>query len=197
METSFESSEMPRLQLSCSPENPEALVEPTRWQRLRVLAHSQSLLTAGAASTALVAYGATETLRTASSPLERNTAQLLPYMHTHLLRTPAHLASAKAKLLLQASQVNELLTDSIDADLQVEAVLCKAAARAAHLAGLPQAASGRSKALAALPPQPQTHLPFEGRKVPITLPCSPLLTLLLHQTRQLSVHPVITSVSSL
>ena len=164
MDCSFENTELPQLQSSCSPESPEIHAQPTKWQKLRAVAQSQSLLPAHAASKSLLAYGVDHALHIASSSLDHLNVSVLQYPDTYLLRQPAHLASAKAKLLLKSQHVSGV-TDSLDADLQVEAVLRKAASRAAHMAGMPRVPSPRIPSSTALPSQPPTSTPAGDHQV--------------------------------
>ncbi|KAL3139777.1 hypothetical protein ABBQ38_004080 [Trebouxia sp. C0009 RCD-2024] len=146
--------ELPHLESSCSPENADAYAEPTRWQRLRAVAQTRSLLPADAAIKALAVEEGPYALHVASSPLSHFDS--LPYQDIGILSRPTQIESARARVLLQSQHVSGV-TDSLDADLQVEAVLRKAANQAACLAGLPRAPPRRSKVLAGLPLQ--SHSP--------------------------------------
>lgn len=165
MNCSFERTELPQLQSSCSPESPEVYAQPTKWQKLRAVAQSQSLLPANAASKALLAYGGNHTLHVASSPLDHLNVPVLDHSDADFLRQPAHPASAKARLLLKSQHVSGV-TDSLDADLQVEAVLRKAASRAAHMAGMQRESSPRIKSSSAVPLQPPVSIPAGDHEVP-------------------------------
>ena len=141
---------VPRLQPSCSPDTSEGIAELTRWQKLRSLAQTKSLLPSSAPNQAIAAYSGLHANHVASSPLDQFAAPAMQYPNLAAVRTqPGQLASARARLLLQ-SQHEGTMTDSLDTDLQVEAVLRKAASRAACLAGLPRAPPSRSKVLANL-----------------------------------------------
>ena len=141
---------IPRLQPSCSPDTSEGIAELTRWQKLRSLAQTKSLLPSSAPNQAIAAYSGLHANHVASSPLDQFAAPAMQYPNLAAVPTqPGQLASARARLLLQ-SQHEGTMTDSLDADLQVEAVLRKAASRAACLAGLPRAPPSRSKVLANL-----------------------------------------------
>ncbi len=142
--------ELPMLQSSCSPENSEGSGELTRWQRLRTLAQTKSLLPASAPSKAMTAYGGPHTIHVTSSPLDHFATPAMPHQDLAIApRKPGQLASVRARSLLQ-SQRESIVSDSLDADLQVEAVLRKAAGRAACLAGLPKAPPSQNKVLANL-----------------------------------------------
>ena len=143
---------LPNLQPSCSPEASEEGAELTRWQRLRSLAQTKSLLPSATIGTAIAAFDGNHAIHIASSPLDLYARPAVPH---HSLgvgpRHPGQLASARARSLLQRQPAGAV-TDSLDADLQVEAVLQKAAGRAACLAGLPRAPPSHSKVLANLSP---------------------------------------------
>lgn len=160
-------AELPRLESSCSPENAETYAEPTRWQRLRAVAQTQSLLPADSATKALAVDDGPYALHVASSPLSHFAIDSLLYQDTGILTRPAQIESARARVLLQSQHISGV-TDSLDADLQVEAVLRKAANQAACLAGLPRAASRCNKALPGLQLQPcsPTRMPHADSKVP-------------------------------
>lgn len=160
--------ELPHLESSCSPENADAYAEPTRWQRLRAVAQTRSLLPADAAIKALAVEEGPYALHVASSPLSHFDS--LPYQDIGILSRPTQIESARARVLLQSQHVSGV-TDSLDADLQVEAVLRKAANQAACLAGLPRAPPRRSKVLAGLPLQSHspTSMPPVDQKVPICI----------------------------
>ena len=127
------------LQSSCSPDGSEGLAQLTRWQKLRNLAQTKSLLPASAPSNAIALCGDLNAMLVASLPQDHLAAPGQSCDHLALvLRQPGKLASVRAQTLLQ-SQRDSTVSDSLDADLQVEAVLRKAAARATHLAGFPKA----------------------------------------------------------
>ncbi len=143
---------LPKLQPSCSPEASEEGAELTRWQRLRSLAQTKSLLPSTTTGTAIAAYGGHHAIHIASSPLDLYARPAVPH---HSLgvgsRQPGQLASARARSLLQCQPAGAV-TDSLDADLQVETVLRKAAGRAVCQAGLPRAPPSHSKVLAKVSP---------------------------------------------
>ena len=143
---------LPKLQPSCSPEASEEGVELTRWQRLRSLAQTKSLLPSATLDKTIAAFGGHHAINIASSPLD---LYARPAVQHHGLdvgsRQPGQLASARARSLLHC-QPADAVTDSLDADLQVEAVLRKAAGRAVCQAGLPRAPPSHSKVLANLSP---------------------------------------------
>lgn len=163
------------LQSSCSPGSPDMHAEPTRWQRLRAVAQTRSLLPSHTAVSSM-AHASSDglyALHVASSPLDHDTIDSCPHQATGTLSRPDQAASARARVLLRSQHVSGVI-DSLDADLQVEAVLQRAANRAACLAGLPRAPSRGSTVLAALPLQP--HPPAADSKVPMLLPCCPLVS---------------------
>ena len=181
MDIVCQTPELPHLQSSCSPENAETYAEPTRWQRLRASAQTQSLLPADTAIKALTTYEGPYALHVSSLPLSHFAIGSLPPQDTGILSKPAQVASARARVLLQSQHISGV-TDSLDADLQVEAVLQKAANRAACLAGLPRAPSSCSKVLSPLPPQPYSLIivPAADQKVPdVLLPPVPLTSYLM------------------
>ena len=147
--------------------------EPTRWQRLRAVAQTRSLLPSDTAvsSMALASNGGPYALHVASSPLDHFVIGSCHHQGTGTLSRPAQATSARARVLLRSQHVSGV-TDSLDADLQVEAVLQRAAKRAACLAGLPRAPSSSSIVLAALPLQPHSpaSMPAADPQVPIMLP---------------------------
>ena len=153
----------PGFQPSCGTDNSEGAAELTRWQKLRSLAQTKSLLPSSAPTQAIAAYSGLRANHVASSPLDQFAAPAMQYPNLAAVHTqPGQLASARARSLLQ-SQHEATMTDSLDADLQVEAVLRKAASRAACLAGLPRAPPSRSKVLANLrtdDDQPKVLSPF-------------------------------------
>lgn len=175
MDAVCQMSEMPCLQSSCSPGSPEMHAELTRWQRLRAVAQTRSLLPSDSAMSAMApaSNDGPYALHVASSPLDHYLVDSCPHQGTGTLSRPTQGASARARVLLRSQHVSGV-TDSLDADLQVEAVLQRAANRAACLAGLPRAPSCGSKVLAALPLQP--HPPAADPKVPILLLCWPLVS---------------------
>lgn len=155
---------LPKLQPSCSPEASEEGAELTRWQRLRSLAQTKSLLPSATLDKAIAAFGGHHAIHIASSPLDLPARPAVPH---HSLgvgpRQFGQLASATARSLLQC-QPGGAVTDSLDADLQVEAVLRKAAGRAVCLAALPSARPSHSKVLANLSPNSlrndQSEVPY-------------------------------------
>ena len=165
MDITCQTSELPHLESSCSPGSTEMDAEPTRWQRLRAVAQTRSLLPSDTAIKALATNDGPYALHVASSPLSHFAIDSLPPQGIGTLVRPAQAASARARVLLQSQHVSGVI-DSLDADLQVEAVLQKAANRAACLAGLPKAPSCSSKVLAALQPHSPASVPATDQKVP-------------------------------
>ncbi len=143
---------LPKLQPSCSPEASEEGAELTRWQRLRSLAQTKSLLPSATLDKPIAAFGGHHAINIASSPLDLYARPAVPHHGLGVgSRQPGQLASARARSLLQCQPAGAV-TDSLDADLQVEAVLRKAAGRAVCQAGLPRAPPSHSKVLANLSP---------------------------------------------
>lgn len=165
MDLTCQTSELPHLESSCSPGSTEMYAGPTRWQRLRAVAQTRSLLPSDTAIQALATNDGPYVLHVASSPLSHFAIGSLPPQGTSTLVRPTQAASARARLLLRSQHVTGA-TDSLDADLQVEAVLQKAATRAACLAGLPKAPLCSSKVLAALQPHSPASVPAADQKVP-------------------------------
>lgn len=157
--------DLPHLESSCSPENADAYAEPTRWQRLRAVAQSQNLLPTDTAIKALAVEEGPYALHVASSPLTHFDS--LPDQNIGILNRPTQIESTRARVLLHSQHISGVI-DSLDADLQVEAVLRKAANQAACLAGLPRAPPRCSKVLADLPLQScsPTNMPSADQKVP-------------------------------
>ena len=135
--------ELPMLQSSKSPDSSEGIAQLTRWQRLRTLAQTKSLLPAAAASDTIAMCSNLDTGMMASSPIDQLAAQSQENLAL-ILRQPGKLAAARARTMLQ-SQQEIAISDSLDADLQVDAVLRKAAARAVHLAGFPKVFAAHGK----------------------------------------------------
>ena len=162
--TSSGARTLPKLQPSCSPEASEEGAELTRWQRLRSLAQTKSLLSSATLDKTIAAFGGHDAIHIASSPLDLYARPAVPHYGLGVgSRQPGQLASARARSLLQ-SQPAGAVTDSLDADLQVEAVLRKAAGRAVCQAGLPRAPPSHSKVLATLSPDSlrndQSEVPY-------------------------------------
>ncbi|KAA6424263.1 MAG: hypothetical protein FRX49_05475 [Trebouxia sp. A1-2] len=164
---------LPKLQPSCSPEASEEGAELTRWQRLRSLAQTKSLLSSATLDKTIAAFGGHDIIHIASSPVDLYARPAVPHHGLGVgSRQPGQLASARARSLLQCQDAGAV-TDSLDTDLQVEAVLRKAAGRAVCQAGLPRAPASHSKVLANLSPN---SLRNDQSEVPYSL-ClqSPLL----------------------
>lgn len=162
MDIVCQTSELPHLQSSCSPGSTEMYVEPTRWQRLRAVAQTQTLLPSDTAIQAIATRDAPYALHVASSPLSHFAIDSLPPQGAVI--GPVQAASARARVLLQSQHVSGV-TDSLDADLQVEAVLQKAANRAACLAGLSKAPSCSTKVLTTLQPHSSARVPAADQQV--------------------------------
>ena len=165
MDKVCQTSELPHLESSCSPGSTEMYVEPTRWQRLCAGAQTQCLLPSDTAIKALATNDGPHALHVASSPLSHFAIDSLLPQDTGTFIRPDQAASAQARVLLQSQHVSGV-TDSLDADLQVEAVLQKAANRAACLAGLSKAPSCRSTVLAALHTYSSASVPAADQQVP-------------------------------
>ena len=171
--------QLPTLQSSCSPDNSDATAELTRWQRLRGLAQTKSLLPPSAPSRAIAVGGSPHASHTASSRLDHfKIPAMAPQDLAVVLRQPGKFASARARSLLESQHVISI-SDSLDADLQVEAVLRKAAARAACLAGLPKEPASQCKVLATQPnslhndqQQVAANSTYDSAFHKVTCPCS-------------------------
>ena len=199
MDMVCQTSELPQLESSCSPGSAEMYVEPTRWQRLRAVAQTRSLLPSETAIKALPTNDGPYALHVSSSPLSHFAIDSLPPQGTGTLNRPAQAASARARVLLQSQHVCGV-TDSLDADLQVEAVLQKAANRAARLAGLPKAPPCSSKVLAALQPCSPATVAAADQKVSsyplfclsyLSLACASVLQAFLQQQHRPCLQAVI------
>ncbi|DBA67260.1 TPA: hypothetical protein ACH3X2_001569 [Trebouxia sp. C0005] len=153
---------LPKLQPSCSPEASEEGAELTRWQRLRSLAQTKSLLSSATLDKTIAAFGGHDIIHIASSPVDLYARPAVPHHGLGVgSRQPGQLASARARSLLQCQDAGAV-TDSLDTDLQVEAVLRKAAGRAVCQAGLPRAPASHSKVLANLSPNSLRNDQSEG-----------------------------------
>ena len=138
-------ADLPRLQPSCSPDSNDS---PTRWQKLRTLVQTKSLMPADPNSAVVPAFASRHPAHMHILALNHFATVTKPRQRPHhLLHDAAGSDRARTALLFEP-EIEPGPVDSLETDLQVEAVLRKAAARAARMAGLPQAPPCQRRALA-------------------------------------------------
>ena len=132
--------ELPRLHTSCIPCTAERSTELTRWQRLRALAQTKDQRMSAEPPKHTAADGGLYPMGGTLACGDHGAEPGMPSQHLAVvLRQPGQHVMATARSLLRSQHASPC-SDSLDADMQVEAVLRKAAHRAACLAGLPMAA---------------------------------------------------------
>ena len=151
-----ETADLPSLQPSCSPVNSDS---PTRWQKLRVSVQTRSLLPLNLNAAVIPAFAGRQAAHMHNSALNRFATVSKPRQPANLLLHGATANDRARAALLFQPEVEPTLLDSVEADIQVEAVLRKATARAACLAGLPPE---RPAAAPALPVPTRTQSPHRG-----------------------------------
>lgn len=132
---------LPRLQPSCSPDSSDS---PTRWQKLRTVAQTTSLVPSDPVVCAALAGRHAAQMQ--NSALNHFTTVTKPRQKAQLLQ---YIVGSDRALLFEPD-AEPSPCDSLETDLQVDAVLRKATARAVRLAGLPQAPPRHSRMLAGL-----------------------------------------------
>lgn len=159
-------SDVPRLQPSCSPDSSDS---PTRWQKLRTLVQTKSLMPADP-STAVPAFAGRHAAQMHNSALNHFATVTKPRQRAERLQHGGATERARTALLFDPD-IESSPIDSLETDLQVEAVLRKATARAACMAGLPQAPPCHSKVLAGLvhPSEAWTGLTLRHQQVLLNL----------------------------
>lgn len=140
-------ADLPRLQPSCSPDSNDS---PTRWQKLRTLVQTKSLMPADPNSAIIPAFASRHPTHMHNSALNHFATVTKPRQKPHHLRHDAAGTDRARATLLFEPEIEPGPVDSLETDLQVEAVLRKATARAARMAGLPQAPPCQSTLLAGL-----------------------------------------------
>ena len=160
-------SDVPRLQPSCSPDSSDS---PTRWQKLRTLVQTKSLMPADPSTAAVSAFAGRHAAQMHNSALNHFATVTKPCQRAAQLLHGGATDRARTALLFDPD-IESSPIDSLETELQVEAVLRKAAARAACMAGLPQAPPCHSKVLAGLvhPSAARTGLTLGHQQVLLNL----------------------------